>query len=998
MTQFARHLFPGFLLAGIAVVLFCVAPFSGFDRLAESLLFEVRLSASAAGDMRLYYSRDGAVAQGEFASAVLKAGVQSARFVIPADTYRTFVIVAPADSGSVEIGGAQVFDLAGVELAHFEKGRFLPMEGGTHWQIRCAPPLVLRSSLDWSIWQCAALLAVLGTVVSVLLWALAARLEKLRLLATAGFARGWQHALQRPAKTLLATACVAVLVSCYPVAFCGQSFVSANNRVICLYPSFPTIPGSPAGPIENPKLADIGAMLLAHLPYSIIEHRAIFEDHELPLRNRANSCGVPLLGQGQSMIGDPLHWIPLVAGGASWAWDVKFVLAKILFAFGIGLLVQAAVGRLGIAVVLAASSAFIGFFAYRFNHAAIFSLSYAPWVLFAWLKIADAAGWRGAIRWVALLILANWMELNSGTAKEASMLILTMNAAGALALVLRREILPGRAKKLAVAAAGLLIFLLLSAPCWLVFLDALSQAWTSSNLPRAWQVKPGLLPGLFDDLFYRQTVPREYHTNPSANFLLLIGVLWALVHARRLGADRIFVALALAAMAAGALVFGVVPPGLLVWLPFVGNILHIDNTFSCVLLVLLFPLAGYGLRVCRERMPEAGWRGDWVITLLFAGALGAAFLGSIQAGTRPPDKVLETVAPTPMSGFFLGYAAALFLAVALLPWLARRLFHARAWTLPNVLLCALCLFALHFRHGMYGATKFDAYVMNPRDRMDLQAPSPMVGQLKAQQLEPARVAGFGSVLTPGFGSVIGLDGIGGPDALLSAHYRELVEAARLPIIWGWMLTVEKGTTPSLLPFHELLNLRYYLGMPEASPREVAGLRRIGTLDLDLYESPGVWPRAFFTDTLMRYQTPEDFAQMVAKGDRRPFAAMQENSAPPGALPSVLAARQVVPAAGYRLTTNTTTFVIDAPSRGLAVLTETFEEGNFRVTVNGTPTPYLRVNHAFCGVPIPQAGHFIVRFEYRPRRLTLALWLAAAGLALLTAAVAWLRLSRPVPAA
>ena len=109
-------------------------------------------------------------------------------------------------------------------------------------------------------------------------------------------------------------------------------------------------------------------------------------------------------------------------------------------------------------------------------------------------------------------------------------------------------------------------------------------------------------------------------------------------------------------------------------------------------------------------------------------------------------------------------------------------------------------------------------------------------------------------------------------------------------------------------------------------------------------------------------------------------------------------RKIVPAGGYRLTGNTTTFTINAPARGLAVLTEAFEEGNFRVTVNGAPAPYFRVNHAFCGVPIPEAGHFIVRFEYWPRRLTLALWLSAAGFTLLAAGAAWLLASRPAPAA
>ena len=996
MSQFVRILFPSCLLAGIAVVLFCFAPFSGNDTAAESLLFEARFSAPADGEIRLYYVRDGAVAPREFSSAAAQAGPQkSARFVIPPGTYRAFRIV---HSGGVKIADARIADFAGVELARFEKERFRPAGDGADTELLCAPPLVLRSSLAAGGVQGGVLLVTLTLAIALGWWRFAARLENARAAAVAALSWGVESARAKPVATLFAAAAVAVIVSCYPVVFCGQSFVSPNNGGACLYAGFPTLPGAPAGPIENPKFADIGAMLWAHLPYSVIEHQAIFRDHELPLWNRANSCGVPLLGQGQAMIGDPLHWIPLAAGGAAWAWDVKFVLAKIFFAFGIGLLVHAAVGRLGIAVAFAASSAFIGFFAYRFNHAAIFSLSYAPWILFAWLEIARVPAWRGAARWVALLIAANWMELNSGTAKEASMLIVALNATGVLALALRRESWPTLARKLAAAAAGLLIFLLLSAPCWLVFLDALGRAWTTYNVPHAYQIQPGLFLGLFDDLFSRQTVARENHTNPSVNFFVLLGVLWALAHVRRLSADRTFLALALAALPLFALVFGVVPPGFLVRLPYVGNISHIDNTFSCVLIVLLFPLAGFGLRACRERMADAGWSGDWVVTLLLAAAFGAAFFGYVQAETRSPFTLLREAGAVTLSRFFLRYAAALFLAVALLPLIARRLLHARAWTLANVLLAALALFALHFRHGMYVATKFDAYVMNPRDRVDLQASSPVIEHMKAHATEPARVAGFGDVLTPGFNGVLGLDAIGGPDALVSAYYREFVDAAKLPVIWDWRLSERKDTTPVLLPFYELLNLRYYLGMPDEAPAVVAGLKRIGTRDLDLYESPGAWPRAFFTDTLAHYRTPEDFAQMVWKGDRRPFAAMQENSAMPGDLPGEYAARQIVPASGYRLTSNTTTFAVDAPAAGVAVLTEAYEEENFRVTVNGKPAPYFRVNHAFCGVPIPQAGHFTVRYEYWPRRLTLALWLSAAGLALLGGGAVWLLVSRPAPAA
>lgn len=994
VPRFVRLLFPSFLLAGILVVLFCQAPFSAPDRLAESLVLEVSLSAPSSGELRLASVRDGGASRREPAVAVVKAGAPpTARFVLLAGAYRS-LRVGPADAGvELKITGARVVDLAGVELARFDAARFQPARDGGGVEVSCEPALVLQSSLAGHDWSALVLLAALTLVLGLAGWRYGPALEKWRAAAAAVVVSVVERARAQPVRALLAVAVLAVCVSCYPVIFCGQSHVSPNNGAACLYAGFPTLPGAPAGPIENPKFADIGAMLWAHLPYSVVEHRAIFRDHELPLWNRANSCGVPLLGQGQSMIGDPLHWIPLVAGGTAWAWDVKFILAKMLFAFGIGLLVRAAVGRLGIAAVLAASSAFIGFFAYRFNHAAIFSVSYAPWILLGWLEIGRAPGWRAAVPWSALLIAANWMELNSGTAKEASMLIGALNATGILALVLRCESWPVLARKLAVAGAGLLIFALLSAPCWLVFLDSLRHSWTTYNVPRAHQIQPALFLGLFDDLFYRQTTDREHHTNPSANFLLLPGVLWAVVQARTLLGEPVFRALVIAALAMSLLVFGVVPAAWIVRLPLIGNISHVDNTFSCVLIVLLFPLAGLGWRACCARMGDPCWRGDWAVTLLLLGALTGAFLGYAQTSTRSPFALRPETEAISFSPFFSGYAAALLLAVAVLPLVARQLIRFRTRSLSHALLAALAIFALHFRHGMYGATKFDDYVMNPRDRVDLAAPSRMVEHVKTRLAEPARVTGLGEVLTPGFNGVIGLDGISGPDALVSAYFRELVEAAKLPVVWDWRLTVGKDTAALFRPFYDLLNLRFYLGMPQTGAAPVGGLSRVASADLDLHESPGVWPRAFFTDALTRYRTADDFARLVWEGDRRPFAALQEGTAWPGDVPAA-PVRPSVPAHGYRLTSNTTTFTIDAPARGVAVLTETFEAGNYRVTVNGESSPYVRVNHAFCGVPIPEAGRFVVRFEYWPRRLTPALWLSAAGLALLVAAAAWLRLFRP----
>jgi uncharacterized membrane protein YfhO len=100
------------------------------------------------------------------------------------------------------------------------------------------------------------------------------------------------------------------------------------------------------------------------------------------------------------------------------------------------------------------------------------------------------------------------------------------------------------------------------------------------------------------------------------------------------------------------------------------------------------------------------------------------------------------------------------------------------------------------------------------------------------------------------------------------------------------------------------------------------------------------------------------------------------------------------ATDYRLTSNNTSFVIDAPGPGVAVLTETYLAEDFQITVDGKPAPYFRVNHAFKGVAIGSAGRHEITFAYWPQHFTLALWLGAAGLGLLAAGFGWLWRSAP----
>ncbi len=775
----------------------------------------------------------------------------------------------------------------------------------------------------------------------------------------------------RPALTLFLTAALATMASCYPIIFCGKSFISPNfGPTQTLTNLSPEATTQAQEPVENSRGADTGATLWAHLPYSVIQHRAIFKNHELPLWNRYTFCGTPLLAQGQSMLGDPLHWIPIAAGGATWAWDVKFCIAKLLFSFGVGLAAFAALRRIWLAVLLAASSSFIGFFAFRFDHAAYFSLCYSPWILLCWLRAAQTAGrvWP----WALALAAANFWELNSGTAKESAMLIAGLNLTGILLVLIAAQAWRERLSRLGLMLVGIVLFAMFSAPHWVLFLDALRHSWTVPAAMAFTQLPPNLALGIFDDLFFAQALPGEIVSNPSTNFLVLLGCLWAVVDFRRLLADRTFAAILLGALLPAALAFGVIPAELLMRLKWIGKIGHVANTFSCVLIIHLFVIAAFGLRSLWERVAGEMARTDMLIATLCATLLAAIFL--------PYDRAIHA-ASGKMSGFFCAYAIALAAPLLAMPCIVRGIRLRK--NAAHFIAGALCLFVFHFRHGLWTDTKFDSYVANPRTRASLTTNSPAIGDILEsfeKSGHPARTTGLGSVLAPGFNIVAGLENFDGADALVNRWQRELLVHSGVPLAHDRRSFLDRATFPRTRSFCDLWNTRFYLADPGETPREVNGLELVRTRDLDIHVSHRAWPRAFFTDRIAECSSLENFTELLCSGDGKPFAALVPDApsdAEP-AKPASLADRIIVAATDYRLTENSTAFTIDAPAAGVAVLGNSFEPGNWRVTLDGKPAECFRVNHAFLGVKIPTAGVHTLRFTYWPRLLTRALWISLGG--------------------
>ena len=1010
--------FPALLAAALfsAVVALPFLPWAKNQQ--DRFLLEMRVATSAGGMLQAFFN-DGRGWREELSVHVNVAAATAPvthRLPFPAGRYHALRLDPLNRGGLVTLhsfrivasSGRIVLDLPLEKFTAHRQIESLRLKDGA-LEIASAPgsddpqmeilfPAPLEVAMTWRDYTAGAL-PLIGSIFAALAAALFALDRAPRFRAV--WADRARRLAAQPARAAALVAGVAVVASAYPVVFLGKSFVSPNLGTILLYDSYPTLPGYQSGEVADVKLSDVGAVMWQHVPFSMMQHRALAHG-ELPLWNRYNAAGVPLLAQGQSMFGDPLHFLVVAANGAAWAWDLKYLVAKWLFALGLGLIVLRLTRHTSAALIVALAAPFIGFFLYRINHPAFFSLCYAPWPLYFLVRIAQAETRRAVALGCAGLGVANLALMNSGTVKEAYMLLTCLNFSGACVLLAWPAPWRDRIRKLAAAAWTGLLFVLITSPIWATFLQTLKNAYTGYNVVHAFQIQPALLLGLFDEIFYRPLMTEDRVFSPSLNLLLLLGVLYFLATLRTHFANRAVVALAVSALLPLSLAFGLVPPQWIVTVPFLGNIAHLDNTFSCALIVLGAVLAGVGFATAARRLGTAEGRGDLAVAGLLLFALVFGWIAFRQAAHRPIFGPIFTVhlpgqvlAITP---FIWGYLGTALLAIAALAWLVRHALVRQRLGVGGGLLVALCVAVLLWRHALHGSpVGFHTFTGHLTERVNFHARSGAMEFARAEHArEPGRGFGFNGNFFPGWTGTYGLETIHGPDALVNPWLRELAGVSGLNRMWDWRLYVEAPDLAAAQPFLDALNVRFYFDLPSNHPALARSLTLAHGADLDVYRSPTAWPRAFFTDRVATYDQPAELIAKFRTAAGLPFAAVQRTDrdavAALAGLPPDLPTRSVAAATGYVLRENSTSFKVRTTGPGVIVLTEAFWPGDFRAEINGRKAQVIRLNHAFKGVRIEAGGDHAVTFRYVPKNFPRNLALCALGAVL--AALSLRRALRP----
>jgi hypothetical protein len=406
------------------------------------------------------------------------------------------------------------------------------------------------------------------------------------------------------------------------------------------------------------------------------------------------------------------------ADGASWPWAVKLLAVKWLFSCGIGFCVWRLTRHLPVSLALAASVQFIGFFMYRGDPRALFSLCCSPWVLYLWLGAVDCSSNGASLLWIAGLLGVNVAEMSGGTSREAWILLLWMNFSGACVLLVSARSLREKFRLVCALAAAAAVFVVIGLQAWPASFRALRDLGLAGGAPRAFQIQPGLFVGLFDGAFLRPFQVYSEGANPSSNFFILTGLLWCLVRWRSTLSDRRAAALAVSSLPALMLVFGVIPPEVIGRVPYLAKIVGVDEAFSPILIILFAVLAGFGWREAWQRLGSADGRREGAAVLMLLVLVYASYLGTAQAIVRSAYSSLTWGEYVRLGRFAEAYGWILVAASATLMWAMRRSLRPGSLGIAAAVCAVLSLGALHWRMAPRPASSAPAFAATRAKQVD----------------------------------------------------------------------------------------------------------------------------------------------------------------------------------------------------------------------------------------------------------------------------------------
>jgi hypothetical protein len=324
-----KFLTPTALLAAALLSVVVALPFLPAAKMGpDRFQLEARLVSAAPTSLQVFYDDGSGFREELAAAAAIPAGTAPVPVLlpIPAGTYPQLRLDPPANGARIELHSLRILGRKGrviasippdwiraaqqVPTAHFDGTKIIIQSapGSEDPQLLVAPPRPLEIRPDWHDYL-RDLPVPAGAIFAAFVVGLFAAQRLPR--AHAALHRGLTALAAHPGRAVFAAAALGAVASAYPVVFLGKSYVSPNLGTVLLYDAYPTVPGYKTGEDRREALRHRRGDVAA---------RAIFDDaapraapRRVPLWNRYNAAGVPLLAQGQSMFGDPVHLFVIAA-------------------------------------------------------------------------------------------------------------------------------------------------------------------------------------------------------------------------------------------------------------------------------------------------------------------------------------------------------------------------------------------------------------------------------------------------------------------------------------------------------------------------------------------------------------------------------------------------------------------------------------------------------------------------------------------------------------
>ena len=304
---------------------------------------EIVMATSTGGTMQVFYDRGNGVSEADSVTAPLAPSpeAQTYELPLPLGSYRLFRIDPNGRAGRYELRSIRILNSAGDEAARLpldaiRAGAQVSLEPASGGGVAIVttpeandPQVVYQPSPAIILAPSRADLgraATRGILTALAVLLLVTLLDRVGIIAGAVTA-GLRFTVRRPYAAVVFAGVLGALAATYPLLL-GRSLVSpGNGPAFVLYDQPPYTFGATDRSVENARGSDIGAMMWAILPYTMVQREAL-RNGEFPLWNRYNTIGEPLWGQAQTFFLDPFHLASLAIPDPSVAMDLRFIVGR----------------------------------------------------------------------------------------------------------------------------------------------------------------------------------------------------------------------------------------------------------------------------------------------------------------------------------------------------------------------------------------------------------------------------------------------------------------------------------------------------------------------------------------------------------------------------------------------------------------------------------------------------------------------------------------------